>query len=447
MKKQIIMTGMALLTLPMFAAVENVSYGSYDGLTCTNLYNISRAYSQDEFLATPMAEFNNKTRSMVVRDGKLYIAESRTMSDGDENNDFGHLIVVDRNTGVVEGRVQLTVNGEPLKGLLCANQIGVDDYGNIWIMGLIGNSETTPFRLYHVKDVVSGDTELVAELYLPEDEMDAVGRHDYFDVVGDVTGAQAGTVIMSPVASGDNTYVVGFERDQNSEDWSGHMEGYCWSTMGETYPADLISWDGAPMVRIVRDEDSSGELYYIDAFVSYPTLYNIEGGMLDSFVNVPSELRPQTNSNGVNEFSFAGKNFMVYTNTDYDKGVGTQVRVVELGPDMAFEGMQLAWDLPKGGLGTLTDTGSRMMGICPDVVTDANGKQACYLSLYKCNGGLATYLLAEPGFESGVESIEADTTTGATEYFNLQGVRVDSPAAGSVVIARQGSTVTKMVVK
>ena len=450
MKKFLLFAGLAAVALPSFAVVETATYEPYEGITCTNLYNISRGHDPEAFLATPMAEFTNKTRSMVVRDGKLYIAESRTIAPEDgESNDFGHLIVIDRNTGVVEGRVQLTVNGDPLKGLLCANQIGVDDFGNIWVIGLVSSTATTPIRLYHIKDVTTGETELIAELYLPEDEAEAAGRHDYFDLVGDVTGVEAGTVVMTPVASGFDTFVVGFEREQGSDDWDGHMDGYYSAPMMETYPADQTTWNGAPMVRIVRDEDHSGSLFYVDAFVTHPTLYNTEGTMLESFADA-GDLQPNNvGSNGVNEFSFAGRNFMIYTYTDYDKGVGTQVRLVELGENQGFAGMKHVWDLPKGkGLGDVSDSGTRMMAMCPDIVTDGNGKQGCYLSLYKCNGGYATYFLAEEGFEnSGVEGVEADNVNAPVEYFNLQGVRVANPTAGSIVIARQGTSVTKHIVK
>lgn len=449
MKKFLLPLGLLAMTMPAFAIVEDSKYDNFDGLTCTNLYNISRAYSQDEFNATPMAELTNKTRSMVAKDGKLYIAESRTMVEGDEDsNDYAHLIVIDQLTGNVEGRVQLTVGGSPIKGLLCANQLGVDDFGNFWLMGLTGSTETTPWKLYHIKDVKTGDSELIAELTLPADEADAYGRHDYYDLVGDVTGAQAGTVVMSPVASGSAPYVVGFLREQGSDTWGPQMGDYYSATMSETYPADQTTWNGAPMIRIIRDEDHSGQMFYVDAFVAYPTLYNVEGTMIDSFVDAV-DLAPQANSNGVVEFSLAGRDMMAYTYTDYDKGVGTQVRVVKLGANQAFDGMQLAWDLPEKGLGTVSDSGSRMMGMCPVNVTDAECHEGCYLSLYKCNGGLSTYLIAEPGFKAGVNDVIADAAdvNAPAEYFNIQGQRVANPAAGQLLIKRQGNTVTKELVK
>ncbi len=52
------------------------------------------------------------------------------------------------------------------------------------------------------------------------------------------------------------------------------------------------------------------------------------------------------------------------------------------------------------------------------------------------------------GAEGGIENVTATTDVNApVEYFNLQGVRVANPEAGQLVIKRQGSTVTKIVVR
>lgn len=50
---------------------------------------------------------------------------------------------------------------------------------------------------------------------------------------------------------------------------------------------------------------------------------------------------------------------------------------------------------------------------------------------------------------TGVESVvdDADSVNAPVEYYNLQGVRVERPAAGEVCIRRQGSKVSKIVVR
>lgn len=48
---------------------------------------------------------------------------------------------------------------------------------------------------------------------------------------------------------------------------------------------------------------------------------------------------------------------------------------------------------------------------------------------------------------AGVDNIATEEGDETVEYYNLQGVRIDSPAAGQLVIKRQGATATKLLVK
>lgn len=48
---------------------------------------------------------------------------------------------------------------------------------------------------------------------------------------------------------------------------------------------------------------------------------------------------------------------------------------------------------------------------------------------------------------NGVNNVEIDNSNAPVEYFNIQGVRVNNPQAGQLVIKRQGSNVTKMIVR
>lgn len=65
---------------------------------------------------------------------------------------------------------------------------------------------------------------------------------------------------------------------------------------------------------------------------------------------------------------------------------------------------------------------------------------------YMCDGG--TTIEMPESFVLGVGNIATDTEVNAPiEYYNLQGVRVTKPSAGQVVIRRQGSQVSKMIVR
>jgi len=48
---------------------------------------------------------------------------------------------------------------------------------------------------------------------------------------------------------------------------------------------------------------------------------------------------------------------------------------------------------------------------------------------------------------AGITDIEADNTDAPVEYYNLQGMRVDNPAAGNVYIRRQGAKSTKILMR
>lgn len=60
--------------------------------------------------------------------------------------------------------------------------------------------------------------------------------------------------------------------------------------------------------------------------------------------------------------------------------------------------------------------------------------------------GTGAFKVVLPALDA-VEGIEADGVEAAVEYFNMQGVRVANPAAGQLVIRKQGNTVSKVLVK
>lgn len=449
----------AVIGMPLTAnaGVENATYADYEGLSCKNLWNISRAVNQDEFNGTEFGSLSNKIRSSIVVGDHVIYAYSKTMvpEGSEESNDFAHLLFHNLYTGQFEKLVQVTVNGEPLSGLLCANQIGVDDFGNVWLTGLMGDANKNAFQIYHITDIDKGTAELVGTPQLPEGEVsDGARRVDYSDIVGDVTGKQAGTVFMCPIANDADLNVLGFKREQGSDTWGPQMADYYVAPMSESYPDGQTTWNGAPMIRIIRDDEHSGQLFYIDSFVTAPTLYNVDGTMLMSFADA-ADLAPAFNCNGCMEFSLDGKDFLIYTIADYDRGVGSQVRVARLGEGQTFEGMESAWEIPQNGFGTISDSGTRMFGMNPVLRTDKAGNDAIYLALAKCYNGFGVYRIATPNFNpadvetgAGVNDIIADDSNAPAEYFTPAGISVaaDNLTPG-LYIVRRGNNVSKTVIR
>lgn len=66
---------------------------------------------------------------------------------------------------------------------------------------------------------------------------------------------------------------------------------------------------------------------------------------------------------------------------------------------------------------------------------------------YTANSNYGGYLKL-PENSAAIDNVATDSNENApVEYFNLQGVRVDNPAAGQIVIRRQGTKVSKVYVK
>ena len=401
-----------------------------------------------------IAQYGKVRTATIWNDGsadKVVMGFSKPVNypkaDGTEEAiDTATLLIYNIVNGALESEVQLSYNNEPIKGLLSANQIGTDDAGNLWIAGYIATiSNEAAYKVYVVKDVTTGECDLAAELFLPEDDMAASGRIDYCDILGDVTGATSHGIVMAPVASGADLYALRWKREQGADEWVGDFDGYVSLAMNEAYPADQTNWGTAPSLAILWDEELTGENFYVDGFTTCPSLYNTTGSMLESFATA-TEMAPATGCNGVAEFELADKNFIVYVLAQYNATPGCAIRVAELGEGMVFEGMTKYWDLPAAGLGEVSDGGTRIHGIMATAkMTDEAGKTARYLLTYKCNNGVGVYRIQEEGYvgEAGIDGVIADQDANAPAvYYNFQGVQVQNPENGMYIVKR-GNTVTK----
>lgn len=462
MKKNLLLAAGALaLVAPALSAqavVDDFAYEVKDGVKLTNLWIYAHSYGNFNTQNLPFLEDWDRTRTATIKDGKIYLGYSHKIMQGDElNSGSAHYCVVDLMTGKFEKTVQVTVDGATVDALLAANQIGTDDYGNLWFAAfassmIIPDGGPRPLNVYVVKDVDTGVAELAFTVSLPEDEAEAgSARVDYFDLVGDVTGQQAGTVFMcASCENAESPFVFGWRRDQGSTKWEPHMSdgGYVSLALAETYPAEQTVLNYGSMLTIVRDEEHSGNLFYLDAYTTYPTLYNNEGTMLESFADAQDCLPEDVGANGVAEFSVNGNDYICYPINQYNKGLGWELRIAKLGDNQSFTGMTEAWRFPAKGQGTITDAGMRIHSIKTEPVTDAAGREGQLLMQYKCNGGLGVYLVADKDFElAGVSDVVADQDLNApVELFNLNGVRVNSTdVAPGLYIQRQGNTVTKVI--
>ncbi|MBD5258076.1 MAG: hypothetical protein HDS52_05255 [Barnesiella sp.] len=66
---------------------------------------------------------------------------------------------------------------------------------------------------------------------------------------------------------------------------------------------------------------------------------------------------------------------------------------------------------------------------------------------YTCTKAPSSITFKTPSDSNGIEGVAIDNNDAPVEYFNLQGVRVENPAAGQLLIKRQGSEVSKTVIR
>lgn len=436
------------------------------GVTCKNKWVIDRIHTPEQFLGLQFVkDYATKARTAVVDTEKerIYIGYSKTFVVDSVQNDYAHLVVFNLKTGEYIKELPLTYNGTAITGLLCANQVGIDDAGNVWMCGMYSDVNAKPAQIYVVEDFETGACKLVGEWKLPDEETDAAGRIDYWDVVGDITGETSNAVCMGAVgvtAAGEKLCLYRWELAQGTTEWVANEDdfaGYVSNVdLAETYPADQVTWgQSSATVNIVAEEGHVGSMFYVDGFTTCPSLYQTSLSMIESFASA-TELAPAVGCNGVNEFVLSGdgteKPYLAYAEAQYNVSPGCRVNICQLGEGMTFEGMRKLWSVPEAGLGEVSDGGTRVHNISVVKVTDSNGKEGAYILTYKCNNGLGLYLVAEDGFIDlypdaiGVEGIEIDDVEGEAVYYNLQGVKVANPANG-LYIVKQGNKASKVLVK
>ncbi len=437
MKKILLLATMALAASSAFAVTDGATYETIDGLECKNLWIADRFHNNYDFARYSFMEMGTRARTACIaklgetnEDIKILVGWSPTITEGETSNDYAKIVVINFLTGKEERVIQCTYEGKPITGLLCANQIGCDSFGHVWIAGLLSSTLKTTgegaaaqvtganaHRVYQV-NMETGECTIVNDFALGEDDYSVTnaGRIDYCSLVGDVTLQQAPCVYMAAI-NGTAAPVYGFRAEQGAtgaEAWQPLMNdgSYYAQNFTETYPEGqaswnyLPSWGYSPMVAISKDQTFSGQLFYVDGFTTYPTLYNTTGGIVESFANAPDMVPTETSTNGVAEFSIDDKDFVVYSLNQYAKGYDPDgknlfcaARIAQLGEGQSFEGMKEMWVIPGDkGLGDVSDGGTRYHALDAVHIYDENGMDGVFVLTFKCYNGLAVYQVAPEGY-------------------------------------------------
>lgn len=439
----------------LLVSKDPATYADQDGYKFYNRWLISRIVSGETAIAESLLA-NNQSRTATIYGDEVLVAQSA---------DAGALIHrFDFATGAPKGTLALTVDGEPLIGTLSANNIGVDDYGHLWVCGFRSDLGKGGLQIYLV------DLETGALTALPginpaeagEIASAAAVRVDYIDVIGDLTATECSATVMA-ACNTDNLAVLRAVREQGGEEFEGGFDGFFFwdtTTITETCPmitdkdagtsSPQASWSYAPVAKMINDEEHLGESFYIDGFTTCPAIYNTQGAMTDSF-NSCTSLAPATGTNGVTEFALGSNNFIVWSVRQYEKEPGCVATVGTFGEGFDFADLKPLYTFPEAGLGLQSDAGTRGHSLQAKKFVDANSNEGVYILDFKCMNGFGVYVFAQADFEDpnpegGVEGVVEDLSNAPAVYFNLQGQKVNNPAAGLYLVKR-GNKVAKEFVK
>lgn len=446
MKKFLLSASVLMLASTAFAATDGQTYEPKKGYTCENLWVFDRFHTPDEYGASKIASTSART---ATTDGKIvYVGLS------------GETASIEKysvETGEYLGALDLKLNGEAYAGTLAANQVGFDEYGNFYVASYSANSDGTGGLALYTCNLETGELTSVGELSF----MGCIGRVDYCDVVGDLTGVNAGATIMAATSAQDALNVFAWTRGQGETAWAG-----AWPTtlpyqaMTQTYPADQTGFSYGSVLKQVKDGSANGQMFmfYIDGFTTLPATYSTEGAMVESFADVaveqkdpetgdvivPGVVSPASGTNGVAEGHVGDQNIFVFSEGQYDAPHSCQAVVTLVDESFAMSSMEQMWLVPADGLGQTSDTGTRVHGLSTIALDpDANGKNAMLLVTFKCYNGMGVYRIAEEGYNPNA-SVANNVVSNATIRVNGDVIAVSEVAESIEVYNVAGQKVAEV---
>lgn len=459
MKKLLLSASMLMLAgASAFAVTDGQTYESIDGFNCENLWVFDRFHAEEAYMGNPIASKNART---ATTDGTtIYVGLS---------GETATIEKFDLKTGAYLGSLALTKGGEAFKGTLAVNQVGFDEYGHFYAATFSANSlGDGQYEVYTV-DLTTGAVTSVGDLFFDG----GLGRIDYCDVIGDITGAEANATVMAVTCAADNMNVFKWVREKGSSEWMGGWTGQATFQAieaGQTYPNGITGFSTGSVLKIVRDGSKSGNvnMFYIDGFTSAPALYGSDGAMIDNISNADLKKtdketgvttgtvpEPALGTNGIAEGSVGKTNLMIYSEGQYDAPHKCQAVITTVDKDMSFESMKPLWIVPADGLGQTTD-GVRVHSLFCLPQKDGSA----LLLTFKCYNGMGVYKITKKGddsVESNVVAAANITVNGdviavsevaeTIEVFNVAGQKVaEARNASEVAAPATGAYIVKAVV-
>ena len=372
---------------------------------------------------------NTNTRTACVHDGVVYVANS---VDGATSTSPGVIYKYDADTGKYLGSMRVTTDGTTdVTGVYVVNQIGVDNYGNLWTA-----EYRSSFSLGAIVRVINKETGIVE---YSTGYFNQTGGNNFFgniyhmDIVGDITLQNDGCVLMMASCYGseaNNLNVARFEAKKGgtlTPAWTDETEHPHFKSFTNVNPTTATQWGIHTQLKIAigdtEENKYAGEKFYIDGSNTYPVAYNKSGEILQSYD------ANNVNPRGLCEFVLTGTRFIAFTNSND----ASSTTIAKLNADLSVN--EELWKLADLG-----DYGSYACCLSKD---DISSENSVYLLNYVPGVGLAMYKITSDDI-TGIKDVKHPEVDAPVEYYNLQGVRVTNPEKG-LYIKRQGSTATKVV--
>ena len=354
---------------------DNSSYAMKDNVKVNSIW--FRSVDTDYDNINLESTYN---RSFCVGDDYVYMA-GRSENSSEATI---YLRKFDQKTGEIVSDVILSDEGKV--GYYSCNTVVRDTEGNICMANMTINASSYSLKMWQV------DTETGA-LTLKADVVPSVytsARIDHISVTGDVA---AGNFKLY-AAIKDTKYVVRWTYENGEK----VKEETC--TLQSFYPSSASNLHTAP--RVIPIDDNS---FFVNGGTSHLSKYTFatNGTMTDSFANNTSLAPIGLEGNGGTFFTLNGTNYVVYPYSDYNND-GYTFNVVRTDANMSFSSMELMWNLPQDGLGSVNSTTYQAEADYLPV-----NERSGILYLFVPGNGICAYEINDNG-SLGVEGIVSDNS-------------------------------------
>lgn len=414
MKKTLLsLFAVALFTNTSSAITTTTTYENVNGLSMKNICAISSEWDTETFDKIAALK-STGARTSCILNGVIYVAcsSSKTIDKFD----------------AMTGKHLGTLNSAANSWMQNLN-IGVDNYGNLYVTGLMSSSN------FNLRVINPEDGSLIGEV-INLQKNDANYRVDYFDIIGDVTRENDGCIIMGSSTQTSTEADVACWKAEKGGDFE-----YSKIVCNEN---EVFSTGSVLKIKLGKGEKIyQAEQFWVDGLNQIPILFNNDGTVARKI----TAISPELGTNGVEEFTIGSHNLLAVSMIAPKNGAASFsiLECTETTGDMTTNNTTELWNV-TGLHGTNSDGNTYIHCLSAEKYIDNNGKEAVILVSQKAANGFGAYFIAEEGFNDNIVDIEETMVdvNAPVEYYNLQGVKVANPENG-IFIKKQGAKTSKVV--